>query len=95
MALIFFLEFSQGMILPSKDGDEAKHKDSINHISSGLETKVQVNNANYDGQGKSTSSNAKSLGHKLNTTTLEINQNFQCTGEELYNALTVTEVKTC
>lgn len=85
-------EFSQGMILPKKDGDDAKHKDSINNLSSNLQTKVQMNNTNPTEQGKSALSNAQSVGHKLKMSSVEMNQNFQCTGEELYRALTVTEM---
>lgn len=81
------------MILPSKDSDEAKHKESINNLSANLESKVQMNNTNISAPAKATTK-AQQVGHKLNTTTLEINQNFQCTGPELFNALTVTEVST-
>jgi hypothetical protein len=37
--------------------------------------------------------NSEVRGCKINTTNLEFNEKFQCTGEEFYNAMTVTEVR--
>lgn len=90
--IYFFAEFSQGMILPRKDGEDAKTKESINNISAGLETKVQMNNSNHTNDTESSPPTANSEGKSLSTTTIKMTQKFQCTGEELYNALTCYEV---
>jgi hypothetical protein len=37
--------------------------------------------------------NSDVRGCKINTTNLEFCEKFQCTGEEFYNAMTVTEVR--
>jgi hypothetical protein len=37
--------------------------------------------------------NSEVRGCKINTTNLEFIEKFQCTGEEFYNAVTVTEVR--
>lgn len=36
----------------------------------------------------------EAIGYKISTTKLELIEKFQCTGEEFYNAMTVTEVST-
>lgn len=81
------------MILPSKDSkdsEDAKTKDSINNISVGLETKVQMNNSNLVAEAKSPQ--VKTDDKKPSTETIKMTQKFQCTAEELYNALTCNEV---
>ncbi|KAL0275994.1 UNVERIFIED_CONTAM: hypothetical protein PYX00_003681 [Menopon gallinae] len=80
-----------GMILPSKGSNEdTECKDSINNISTGLESKVKVN-SNAINAVKS-APNIKSPGQKINTTNIELSQVLQCTAVELYNSLTVTEM---
>lgn len=37
--------------------------------------------------------NSEVRGCKINTTNLEFTEKFKCTGEEFYNAMTVTEVR--
>jgi hypothetical protein len=37
--------------------------------------------------------NTEVRGCKINTTNLEFSEKFQCTGEDFYNAMTVTEVR--
>ncbi|EEB14998.1 conserved hypothetical protein [Pediculus humanus corporis] len=84
------VEFSQGMILPRKDSDE-KTKDSINNVTSGHDTKVQVKNSISNSELNSSAKNnefVKNDGNNVNTTKLKMTRNFQCTGEELYRALT-------
>lgn len=72
------------MILPKKGEDSNK---SVNSLSAGIETKMQMNAGVNSGSGSK-----KVDGTKLETTNLELSQKFQCTSDELYNALTVTEV---
>lgn len=88
-----FSEFSQGMILPSKGSNENREcKDSINNISSGLESKVKIN-TNAINAVKS-APNIKGPGHQINTTNIELSQIFQCSAVELYKSLTLPEVGT-
>lgn len=75
------------MILPKKDSD-TNTKDSINNISARLETKVQVNSPN----NKSASKSVEKENNDLSTTSINIRKKFQCTAEELYNALTCHDV---
>lgn len=81
-------EFSKGMILPKK-GDEENQtiKDShIMNLSSGFNKKMQMNNVIDKKSG--------SRGVKIETTTIKMVQDFQCTGQEFYRAMTVPEMVT-
>nr|AIU47030.1 heat shock protein [Phenacoccus solenopsis] len=81
-------EFSKGLILPKKDEADSKTcKDQINNLSSKFDKKITVNNAQADKQ-------QKNIGVKIATKTLTTSQSFQCTGPELYNALTQMELVT-
>lgn len=77
-------EFSKGMILPKKDETSKSDKDQIANLSSGFNKKMQMNHVN--------SSTVECSGDKApkstNTTTINSSHNFQCTGEEIYKALT-------
>uniref|UniRef100_A0A1B6MUF2 Activator of Hsp90 ATPase AHSA1-like N-terminal domain-containing protein n=1 Tax=Graphocephala atropunctata TaxID=36148 RepID=A0A1B6MUF2_9HEMI len=74
-------EFSKGMILPKK-GEEDQDK-QMSNLSSGFNKKVQVN---HEGNNEATK------GVKIETSILKMSQKFQCTGSELYRALTVPEM---
>lgn len=75
------------MILPKKGEEDGTTNSSVNSISSGFASKMQMNSVVNSGSGAK-----KVEGTKLDTTNLELSQKFQCTSSELYNALTVPEV---
>lgn len=79
-------EFSKGMILPKKDAP-ANNESQITNLSSGFNKKMQMNNVN-----KLEDSNERQK--KTDTTTLNSSHNFQCTGEELFRALTDIQMVT-
>lgn len=82
-------EFSKGLILPKKEDVGSKtSKDQINNLSCKFDKKVSVNNATQNDNSQ------KNIGVKIATKTLTMNHAFQCTGPELYNALTRTELVT-
>ncbi|XP_063238413.1 activator of 90 kDa heat shock protein ATPase homolog 1 [Bacillus rossius redtenbacheri] len=73
-------EFSQGMILPRK-GEEGK------------ESKPVVGKSDFNKQqGLVNSSKKDTKSGKVHTTTLSVRQMFQCTAQEFYNALTISEM---
>ncbi|KAJ9582485.1 hypothetical protein L9F63_003178 [Diploptera punctata] len=74
-------EFSQGMILPKKD-EVKSNNDTVASLSAGFNKQVHMNNTDKNDV----------KGCKINTTTLEFTEKFQCTGEEFYNAMTVIEM---
>lgn len=74
-------EFSKGMILPRKD--EVK-PDQIKNLASGF-NKVTMTPIQ---------SEKKSVGLKIDTSTIKQTHKFQCTAEEFYNALTRIEMVT-
>lgn len=81
-----FLEFTQGMILPKKDSDSSKSNNStMKSLSDGVETKMQMNSP--------PSGASKNIGEKLSMSSLELSEKFQCTASELFNALSVSEVR--
>ncbi|XP_015588663.1 activator of 90 kDa heat shock protein ATPase homolog 1 [Cephus cinctus] len=73
-------EFSKGMILPKKDSV----KDNIKNITSGFNVKMQMNSV--------VTTNNKSPGCKISTTTIKQQQKFQCRAEEFYNVFTSVEM---
>lgn len=75
-------EFSQGMILPKKDDVKSTKNDAVASLSAGFNKQVHMNNTEKNGV----------KGCKINTTTIELTEKFQCTGEEFYNAMTVIEM---
>ncbi|XP_054271354.1 activator of 90 kDa heat shock protein ATPase homolog 2 [Macrosteles quadrilineatus] len=75
-------EFSKGMILPKKE-DQSSQDKQISNLSSGFNKKVQVNQSNNTSGSK---------GVKIETSTVKMTVMFQCTGTELYRALTVPEM---
>lgn len=75
-------EFSKGMILPKKD--EVK-PDAVKNLTSGFNKKISM---------EPVISDKKNVGLKLDTSTLKLNQKFQCKGEEFYNAMTRIEMVT-
>lgn len=81
-------EFPKGMILPRKDDSEqSKDAQQISSLSSGFSTKMNVNQSN----DRITSPNDKSK-KKIETSSLKINQTFQCRGEDFYRAMTTPEM---
>lgn len=76
------LEFSKGMILPKKD--EAK-PDQIKTLASGFNKKINMTPIVAE---------KKTVGLKIDTTTINQTHKFQCTAEEFYNALTRVEMVT-
>jgi len=82
-------EFSKGMILPKKGSEESNDcKDNqINNLASGFNSKVQVNQTNSKESSKGSGSSKN-----LETTTLKLNETFQCTGEDFYKALVTPEL---
>ncbi|KAK7605499.1 hypothetical protein V9T40_007357 [Parthenolecanium corni] len=78
-------EFSKGLILPKKDETVAgAPKETVNCLTSQFNKSVTVNNS----QSKA----AKSESGKTHTKTLTMSHTFQCTGSELYAALTETDL---
>lgn len=75
------------MILPKKGEDNGQGNSTMNNLSAGLESKMQMNAKSEAGSGAK-----KQIGTKLELTNLDLSQKFQCTGSELYNTLTVPEV---
>ncbi|KAF2884889.1 hypothetical protein ILUMI_21260 [Ignelater luminosus] len=75
-------EFSKGMILPKKD--EVK-QDNIKNLSSGFNKKVSM---------QPVVSNSKPEVKKVDTSTLELKEKFQCRAQDLYDALTKIEMVT-
>lgn len=75
-------EFSKGMILPKKDEVNPSKSDTVASLSAGFNKQVHMNHTE----------NSEVRGCKINTTNLEFIEKFQCTGEEFYNAMTVTEM---
>jgi len=75
------LEFSKGMILPKKD----VKPDNIKNLTSGFNKKVSM---------QPIISKAKTGAEKVDTTTLNIKEKFQCKAEDFYNALTRIEMVT-
>lgn len=81
-------EFCQGLILPGKD------QASPATAKTAPQTKVKSSSTIIN---KLSSTDMKSLdiggtGCKIETTTLELKENFKCSGQELYNALTQKEM---
>lgn len=72
------------MILPKKD--EVK-PDNITNLTSGFNKKISM------APVEKTDTN-KSVGLRIDTTTLKISQKFQCRAEEFYNAMTRIEMVT-
>uniref|UniRef100_A0A1B6E8U8 Activator of Hsp90 ATPase AHSA1-like N-terminal domain-containing protein n=1 Tax=Clastoptera arizonana TaxID=38151 RepID=A0A1B6E8U8_9HEMI len=76
-------EFSKGMILPKKGGTESKDC-QMSNLSSGFKKQMQVNHVNES---------AKTVkGCKIDTASLKLSNNFQCTAQEFYRALTTPEL---
>lgn len=75
-------EFSKGMILPKKEGTKP---DTITNLSSGFNKKVNMTPVK---------SSNKTDGVKIDTTTICLNQKFQCRGQEFYDAMTRIEMVT-
>lgn len=76
------IEFSKGMILPKKD--EVK-PDSVKTLTSGFNKKINMEPI--------VSPNAN-VGLKIDTSTIKINQKFQCKAREFYDAMTRIEMVT-
>ncbi|KRT82614.1 hypothetical protein AMK59_4095 [Oryctes borbonicus] len=75
-------EFSKGMILPKKD--EMK-PDNINNLTSGFNKKIDMAPIN---------SKPKQTGLKIEISTINITQKFQCKAQEFYDAMTRIEMVT-
>lgn len=78
------VEFSKGMILPKKDGEQAT-VDHINNLTSGFNKKISM---------VPIVSDAKNIGVKLDVGTVNITQKFQCKAQEFYDAMTRVEMVT-
>lgn len=77
-------EFSKGMILPKKD-EPLKLENNITNLSSGFNKQVSM---------QPVISNSQQIGVKLNTSTIDTTQKFQCTGQEFYDSMTRIEMVT-
>lgn len=77
-------EFSKGMILPRKD-DVPKLDNNITNLSSGFNKQVSMTPV---------ISNSQQIGVKLDTSTINTTQKFQCTGQEFYDSMTRIEMVT-
>lgn len=75
-------EFSKGMILPKKD--EVK-PDCVKTLTSGFNKKVSM---------APVQSEQKQVGLKIDTTTINSTQKFQCRAQEFYDAMTRIEMVT-
>lgn len=75
-------EFSKGMILPKKD--EVK-PDAVKNLSSGFNKKINMTPIVREN---------KQIGLKLDVTTINVTQQFQCKSQEFYDALTRIEMVT-
>lgn len=76
-------EFSKGMILPKKD--DGKSDIHITNLSSGFNKKINM---------APVTSNSNSLGVKVDTSSINIVQKFQCKAIEFYDAMTRIEMVT-
>lgn len=81
-------EFSKGLILPKKDDPKVK-PDGVSNITSGFNKKVNLLPINSGGDK---SSGTPSIGCKLDVKTITLNETFQCTAKDLYDALTKQEM---
>lgn len=77
-------EFSKGMILPRKD-EGSKLENNITNLSSGFNKQVSMTPV---------ISNSKQIGVKLDTSTINTTQKFQCTAQEFYDSMTRIEMVT-
>lgn len=77
-------EFSKGMILPKKD-ESSKSDNHITNLSSGFNKKINMTPV---------VSNSNSLGVKVDTSSINIVQKFQCKAAEFYDAMTRIEMVT-
>lgn len=74
-------EFSKGMILPKKD--ESRNDNNITNLSSGFNKKMNMTPV---------ISNSVVKGVKIDTSTINITQKFQCKAQDFYDALTRVEM---
>lgn len=77
-------EFSKGMILPRKD-EVAKLDNNITNLSSGFNKKINMTPV---------ISNSQQIGVKVETSTINTTQKFQCTAQEFYDSMTRIEMVT-
>lgn len=77
-------EFSKGMILPRKD-EAAKTDTNITNLSSGFNKKINMTPV---------ISNSQQIGVKVDTSTINVTQKFQCTAQEFYDSMTRIEMVT-
>lgn len=77
-------EFSKGMILPKKD-EIVKTDSTINNLSSGFNKKINMTPV---------ISNNKQIGVKVETSTINSTQKFQCNAQEFYDSMTRIEMVT-
>jgi activator of HSP90 ATPase len=77
------VEFSKGMILPKKD--EVK-PDAVKTLTSGFNKKINMTPV--------VTEKSKRIGLKIDVTTISLRQEFQCKGQEFYDALTRIEMVT-
>ncbi|XP_073845468.1 activator of 90 kDa heat shock protein ATPase homolog 1 [Musca autumnalis] len=79
-------EYSKNLILPNKNSEKAQA--SYNNEPKGK------NSFNYDGSRSNASKEVTTLGCKLDVRTLTIEEEFQCSANDLYNALTKPDMVT-
>lgn len=76
-------EYSKNLILPNKNSEKMQPQSDIQHKGNSIFT--------Y-GTSSSSSKVESSLGCKLDVRTLNIEEEFQCTANDLYNALTKNDM---
>jgi len=79
-------EFGANVILPAKDSIPAPKTKNVTKVK---QNSVSVNKSDETKQMKNL---AISGGSKVEVTDIELTENFKCTGQELYNALTQKEM---
>lgn len=79
-------EFGTGLILPAKDSIPASKSKNVTTI------KTSSTVTNKPDEAKQMKNLAIGDGCKINTTDIELNETFKCTGQELFNALTQKEM---
>nr|CAG4651995.1 EOG090X09QT [Triops cancriformis] len=79
-------EFSQGLILPTKDKANGAPTPTVKPAAATAAGTAKANEANMANMQR------LALGTKLDVKSLELTESFKCQAFELYNALTVTEM---
>lgn len=82
------IEFSQGMILPTKDADSKQ----TNSINTNVTDKSPVDSTVLNNAKNKQNAKSKAGSVKLETEDLNMSEKFKCTAEDFYRAFTIKEM---